>query len=292
MPNGIHESLLPLAVDIDSLFPLDGNPRHGNVEAIMSSYLEFGQIKPIVVRPNEDGTATVIAGNHQLEAAKRLGWDKIAVVQYDVDDKRAIAFALADNRTMELGYTEPEMLNQMVLEINDFYPELLEGLGWDEFDTSAIEQKSIRSSNAVVGPGSGYVPPVADMSGNGFTSPRSQFDSYEDYEENEDDETEERPSGKYSIDTSAVGISRNESGENQMSVRDGVDQRDAIVRGSTTVSPGSAPRAIVQYTIVFEDTQQQAKWYDFIRWLKSDPAIEGSTLAEKLLDFIAQHTEV
>ena len=74
--------------------------------------------------------------------------------------------------------------------------------------------------------------------------------------------------------------------------RDGVDQMDAIIRGSTTVSPGSAPRAIVQYTIVFEDTQQQAKWYDFIRWLKSDPAIEGSTLAEKLLDFIAQHTEV
>lgn len=291
MPNGIHESLLPLAVDIDTLFPLDGNPRHGNVEAIMSSYLEFGQIKPIVVRPNDDGTATVIAGNHQFEAAKRLGWDKIAVVQYDVDDKRAIAFALADNRTMELGYTEPEMLNQMVLEINDFYPELLEGLGWDEFDTSELEQKSIRSSNAVIESGSGYIPPVADMSGNGFTSPRSQFDKYEDYEDSDEDDAEE-PSSKYTIDTSAVAISKNESGENQISVRDGVDQKDAVVRGSTTVSPGSAPRAIVQYTIVFEDTQQQAKWYDFIRWLKSDPAIEGSTLAEKLLDFISQHTEV
>ena len=150
MANGIHESLLSLAVDIDTLFPLDNNPRRGNVEAIMSSYAEFGQIKPIVVRPNGDGTSTVIAGNHQFEAAKRLGWDKIAAVEYDVDDKRAIAFALADNRTMELGYTEPELLNDFVLEISDYYPELMDGLGWDEFDIAEIEQKSIRESHQVV----------------------------------------------------------------------------------------------------------------------------------------------
>ena len=145
MANGIHESLLSLAVDIDMLFPLDNNPRRGNVEAIMSSYAEFGQIKPIVVRPNGDGTSTVIAGNHQFEAAKRLGWDKIAAVEYDVDDKRAIAFALADNRTMELGYTEPELLNDFVLEISDYYPELMDGLGWDEFDIA--ENKRIEDNN-------------------------------------------------------------------------------------------------------------------------------------------------
>ncbi len=50
MSNGIHESLIELAVDIDVLSPLDGNPRRGNVEAIMASYREFGQIKPIVIR--------------------------------------------------------------------------------------------------------------------------------------------------------------------------------------------------------------------------------------------------
>ncbi len=77
MKNGIHESLKPLAVDINSLEQLEGNPRKGDIDAIAASYQEFGQVKPIVARKNDDGTMTVIAGNHQLQAAKRLGWDKI-----------------------------------------------------------------------------------------------------------------------------------------------------------------------------------------------------------------------
>ena len=116
--SGIHPSLKSLAVDIDTLDYLEGNPRIGNVEAIMASYTEFGQVKPIVAKKNEDGTATVIAGNHQLEAAVNLGWEQIAVIFLEADDKKAIAFALADNRTMELGYTEPELLTDMLLEIS------------------------------------------------------------------------------------------------------------------------------------------------------------------------------
>ena len=65
----IHPSIKKLAKPIDSLLPLEGNPRRGDIGAIAASYREFGQVKPIVVRDNEDGTFTVIAGNHQLEAA-------------------------------------------------------------------------------------------------------------------------------------------------------------------------------------------------------------------------------
>jgi ParB/RepB/Spo0J family partition protein len=293
MPNGIHESLLSLAVDINSLEPLEGNPRKGDVDAIVSSYAEFGQIKPIVVRPNGDGTATVIAGNHQLQAAKKLGWDKIAVVQYDVDNRRAIAFALADNRTMELGYTEPELLNDMVMEINEFYPELVEGLGWDEFEMAEIEQRSIRDDNQVVEAGSAYIPPVvSETSGNGFTSAR--LDSPLQYEErDEDDETYDEPQRPSpSIDMNTVSITRDRDGNQQINVREGVDQNDAVIRGSTTVTPGSAPQAVVQYTIVFDNTQQQARWYEFIKWLRTDPAVAGTTTAEKIIDFINQHIEI
>lgn len=289
MSNGIHESLLSLAVDIDSLIPLDNNPRRGDVDAIMASYKEFGQVKPIVIRPNDDGTATVIAGNHQLQAAKRLGWDKIAAVPYDVDGERAIAFAIADNRTMELGYTEPEMLNEVILELADVYPELMTGLGWDEFSTAEIEQKVIRQDNRVIEPGAGFIPPViSSFSDNGFTSNENKFDKYEDYEEEEDD-----PSPLHqSIDRSAVSITQTDDGKQRIDIRPGVDQNDAVVRGSTTVSPGSAPRAVVQYTLVFDNTEQQARWYEFIKWLRSDPAIAGTTTAEKLIDFINQHIEV
>ena len=47
MSNKIHESLKQLAVDVDKLVPLEGNPRKGNVQSIMASYKEFGQIKPM-----------------------------------------------------------------------------------------------------------------------------------------------------------------------------------------------------------------------------------------------------
>lgn len=279
MANRIHESLISLAVDIDTLSPLDNNPRRGNVEAIMSSYAEFGQIKPIVVRPNGDGTSVVIAGNHQFEAAKRLGWDKIAVVEFDVDDKRAIAFALADNRTMELGYTEPELLNEFVLEISDYYPELMDGLGWDEFDIAEIEQRSIRETHQVVDSGD-YRPPV-------ITNPNASFDDPEDYEE--EDEVPAKPVP--SVDMNAVSVTKTKDGQ-QLSAREGVDQRDAVIRGSTTVSPSSAPQAVVQYTLVFDSTQQQARWYEFIKWLRSNPSIDGSTTAEKLMNFIGEHCEI
>jgi len=292
MSNGIHESLLSLAVDIDTLVPLDNNPRRGDVAAIMSSYKEFGQIKPIVIRPNDDGTATVIAGNHQLQAAKQLGWDKIAAVPYDVDGERAIAFAIADNRTMELGYTEPELLNEVILELADVYPELMTGLGWDEFSTAEIEQKVIRQDNRVIEPGAGFVPPViTDNSGNGFTSSGTGFDRYEDSEDDEEDEYEPVPN-RPSLDRNAVTVTQTDDGKQRIDIRPGIDQNDAVIRGSTTVAPGSAPQAVVQYTIVFDNTAQQARWYEFIKWLRSDSAVVGTTTAEKLIDFIDQHIEI
>lgn len=283
--NNIHESLHHLAVDIDNLIPLEDNPRKGNVDAIASSYLEFGQIKPIVIRPNDDGTATIIAGNHQVQAAKKLGWDQIAAVPYEVDNMRAIAFAIADNRTMELGYTEPELLNDAILEIGDFYPELIEGLGWDEFEFAELEQKAIREDYQVVDNVGSYVPPVITAPDTGFGNGFGNgFDS------RTDDEQPVRPVSR--LDHSAVSVTRDSDGKAELNVRAGVDQSDAVIRGSTVVSPSSAPQAVVQYTIVFDTTQQQARWYEFIKWLRTDPAIAGSTTAERLIDFIDQHIEI
>lgn len=272
MSDKIHESLKQLAVDVDKLVPLEGNPRKGNVQSIMASYKEFGQIKPIVIRPNDDGTATVIAGNHQLEAAKLLGWDKIAAVSYDVDNKKAIAFAIADNRTMELGYTEAELLSEFILEIHEEYPELVDSLGWDEFEIAEFEQTSIREEYQVLGSDK-YVPPII------FSD-----------EEGEEEEEEEPVKKDTSVDLNTVSITKDKDGNQQINVRPGVDQNDAVVRGSTTVSPRSAPQAAVQYTIVFDNTQQQAEWYTFIKWLRSDAGLEGDTVAEKLISFISEHT--
>lgn len=285
--NNIHDSLQHLAVDILDLIPLEDNPRKGNVDAIASSYLEFGQIKPIVIRPNDDGTATIIAGNHQVQAAKKLGWDKIAAVPYEVDNLRAIAFAIADNRTMELGYTEPDLLNSVILEIGDYYPELIEGLGWDEFEFAELEQKSIRDENQVISSGNSYISPSmqapASEFGNGFGN---------GFEKREEDEEPRALREAPRIDMNAISVTKDRDGKTELNVRSGVNQDDAVIRGSTTVSPSSAPQAIVQYTIVFDTHQQQARWYEFIKWLRSDPAVAGTTTAERIIDFIDQHIEL
>jgi len=261
--SGIHPSLKSLAVDIDSLDYLEGNPRIGNVEAIMASYSEFGQVKPIVAKKNEDGTATVIAGNHQLEAAINLGWEQIAVIFLDADDKKAIAFALADNRTMELGYTEPELLTDMLLEISEYYPDLLDGLGWDEFELASMESDMIIEQARM------------DNAEEEIPQTREQVAEQKVYDD--------------AIDSIKGMVEKDSSGENRIVANSNLDHSDIATRGSTVAVPGSAPQAAVQYTIVFDNADQQAQWYKFIKWLRSDPAVDGDTTAEKLINFIDPH---
>jgi DNA modification methylase len=129
----IAHDLQPLARSIDELKLLPNNPRKGDIEAVMRSYQRFGQRKPIVAL--KDGT--VIAGNHQLQAAQRLGWTQIAVVTVNDDESTAQAFALADNRTADLGSYDNEALAEM-LQAVAIDPELLSATGYDDNDVKAL----------------------------------------------------------------------------------------------------------------------------------------------------------
>lgn len=115
------------SVSIDSLLPDPSNARkhsEKNLAAIKSSLEKFGQRRPLVVA----GDNVVIAGNGTLEAAKRLGWSKIAVtrVPADWDYDTARAYALADNRTAELAAWDEAVLKDQLLE--------LDAVGWDLAD--------------------------------------------------------------------------------------------------------------------------------------------------------------
>lgn len=137
----IAPELQALAVPVDNLKSLDKNPRRGDVQAVAASYEAFGQRKPIVARrtgENENGnTGEVIAGNHQLAAARKLGWEKIAVVWTDDDDVTAKAYALADNRTAELGHYDIENLAAMVDDVSAD-AELMKATGWTADDLAKI----------------------------------------------------------------------------------------------------------------------------------------------------------
>jgi DNA modification methylase len=105
----IATDILPLAVPIDSLQLDPANLRtHGprSIEGVAKSLERFGQTKPIVV----DAAGVVIAGNGTLEAARRLGWTRLAVVRADLVGEERTAYAIADNRTAELSAWDEDAL--------------------------------------------------------------------------------------------------------------------------------------------------------------------------------------
>jgi hypothetical protein len=125
----IIESLRSLATPIENLRALHGNPRKGDVDAVAKSLERFGQRKPIVAR-KDDGT--IIAGNHTWQAAKKLGWSEIAVAFVGDDDVTAKAYALADNRTAELGSYDEQALIDLIEEVHAIVPEFVRDSGWSD----------------------------------------------------------------------------------------------------------------------------------------------------------------
>ena len=138
----IVADLLPLAVRLERLHCLPGNPRRGDVDAIARSLERFGQHRPVVARrtgTDDAGNPTgeVIAGNHTLLAAHRLGWEELAVVWVDDDDATAAGRALADNRTAELGSYDDAALADLLATVADD-ADLLAATSYDPGDLEAL----------------------------------------------------------------------------------------------------------------------------------------------------------
>lgn len=137
----IAADLEALTVPIEWVRPMEGNPRRGDVDAVARSYNTFGQRKPVVVRRTgeQDGhpVGDVIAGNHQLAAARKLGWSRIAVVWMEDDEKTAKAFAVADNRVSDLGAYDPTALAEALDELKAD-PELLKAASYDPADLEKV----------------------------------------------------------------------------------------------------------------------------------------------------------
>jgi hypothetical protein len=98
------------AEEIASLVPDPMNARlhpERNTSAIMASLAKHGQLKPIVVRVED---RVVAAGNGTMEAARRLGWTRIAANVRSMTDEEFRSYALADNRTAELAEWDAEIV--------------------------------------------------------------------------------------------------------------------------------------------------------------------------------------
>jgi len=131
----IIKALATLAVPISSVRLDPRNAREHperNLEAIKKSLEVYGQRKPIVV--NKDGI--IEAGNGLWQAAKELGWDKIAAVKVEDDADYAKAYSIMDNKSAELAEWSLPSLKDILGELDTgaFNMELT------GFNTEEIEQ--------------------------------------------------------------------------------------------------------------------------------------------------------
>jgi hypothetical protein len=108
--------------------------RHGvrNLDAIKNSLNDLGQQKPIVVRGG-----IIVAGNGTFRAAQALGWDEIAIVEFEGDATMARQFAIADNRTAELAEWDYPVLGSEFKSITEAGGDLAK-IGWEPFEAAPL----------------------------------------------------------------------------------------------------------------------------------------------------------
>ena len=123
-------TLTTTQVPIGELKEHPRNARTGNVPKIMESLETHGQYRALVVQRS---TMYVCAGNHTLQAIRRLGWETAACHVLDIDDDQATRILLVDNRTSDEADYDREALIA-VLEDIQHTGGGLDGTGYDELD--------------------------------------------------------------------------------------------------------------------------------------------------------------
>ena len=121
-------------VKVEDLHPYAKNTRiHGkrNLDAIKKSLDAFGQTKPIVVRRE---TMEILCGNGTYEAAVALGWKEIQCHIIDIDEERAKALMIADNRTSDLSENDEKNLLDLLQNMD------ADMLGLTGFDDAELDK--------------------------------------------------------------------------------------------------------------------------------------------------------
>jgi hypothetical protein len=110
--------------NVSDLVPYARNTRRHpdkQIKQIMASITEWGWTIPILL----DDEDSVIAGHGRLEAAQRLGLEKVPCMEAkDWTDAQKKAYRIADNRLVEMGEWDSELLRLELEEIKNLGFEL------------------------------------------------------------------------------------------------------------------------------------------------------------------------
>jgi DNA modification methylase len=108
-------------VPIAEVRPWDKNPKKHNKKAIIESLKRFKPTQPILV---QKGTHLIIAGHGRLEAFKELGYQEVPIIELDMTDAEAHAYALVDNQTVIAGGWDDKLLTLDLQDLKLEIPEL------------------------------------------------------------------------------------------------------------------------------------------------------------------------
>jgi hypothetical protein len=157
----IEPGLRPLAVPISELTPYPGQTNthpERNIAAIARSLRVHGQKKSIVA--NRMGE--VVAGWGTVLAAQRLGWEQIAVIRSDEDDKGLAEFHVEDNRTADLAQQDEQKLLAHLKRLGELGSQPDE-LGWTAEEMAALRGLLDGDDSSKYGHGTGGdAPPQED----------------------------------------------------------------------------------------------------------------------------------
>jgi hypothetical protein len=108
------------------------NANNGDIDAIEQSIEVNGLYQPVMVQRS---TGYVIAGNHRLVAAMRLGADSLPVIYLDVNDLEAKRIMVVDNRTARLGMDDEAQMAALLTDLFATDPGLAgTGYEYEDFD--------------------------------------------------------------------------------------------------------------------------------------------------------------
>lgn len=108
-----------------------------NLLTIKNSLETFGQVKPLIVQKS---TMSIIAGNGTFQAMKALGWEKADCYILDIDDKKAEAYCIVDNRATDQSEWDQKTLMTVLQDLSETDEELLNCTGFDATEMEKMLQ--------------------------------------------------------------------------------------------------------------------------------------------------------
>ncbi len=120
-------------IPIDKIHPNPTQPRrnHVGIDELAESIREKGILEPILVRPREDGTYEIVAGERRWRAANEVGLSLVPCIELDVDDQGSLEISLIENlQRRDLDpFEEAEAIARLVEEFGYTHEQIARKLG-------------------------------------------------------------------------------------------------------------------------------------------------------------------